>query len=241
MKKLKLLTLIIGVVFLVFSCNKDEILTKNENLNERLAAIESSIISGFSNQENFFDPFEMVHLNFFNNISKLNYEEENSVESILSENNQILLKSGLLTNTKIDIDNKSLSVIEETILKSYVKALKLNKENSKIKVAEYYINEISKLDFLSSESRNYCIYAIGLHKNLMIFVNFEDDIENKSLVSNYDEWWTPCSRRPCLDCCMYRKSQAMNDWNWVDWAYFMTSPAANVAAWAASCGWDCLT
>ena len=73
----------------------------------------------------------------------------------------------------------------------------------------------------------------------MKFVDIDRE-ELKGANSALTQDWMPCAGRECRDCCMSRKSQSMSDWNWIEWAFFMSHAAMRVAEWGLSCGWDCI-
>lgn len=238
---------IICAIFLLISftyinsCKEGKI-TVEDRLAAKLTEIENTVQNYKLSQEALYDPFEDINVEFILSLHEINNKVDfeffyESIDSIISKVNQNVLKSGLVLSYD---GERTLTITEELIFKSYINTSKSNLLNDKIEIAEYYIGELQKMNSFPKESIDYCLLTISLHKNLMIHFNIDENIENKSAKLNSNLAWTPCASRGCFDCCMFRKSQAMDDWNWVEWAFFLAKPHIEVARMAGSCGWDCI-
>jgi hypothetical protein len=239
MKKATWIFTIIITVLHFQSCKENEI-TGEDKLNEKFLAIEKKVQEGDLNQENFLDPFEEIHMDFLFNLAGLTQLSEYDTfqqesELFVTLHDQKVLKSGNVVNN----NKRILSKAEELLFNSYVRALRSNKLISKIRITEHYINEIQKLEYLHNESKNYITYAIGFHRSLMIFVDIDNKEKNVTKKSASRKDWLPCASRECWDCCMFRWTQGMDNWNTVEWVRFLASPAVNTAWEAASCANDC--
>lgn len=237
MKNITRFLIILTVMFQ--ACKENEIIPV-QNLTDDLQYIENQVEQGTLNLNSLSVPFEQIQMDFIIDLSNLNHykdidnpDEESS--KLVKLYNQNLLKSGI----NLENENRILTETETSILNSYVKSLKANYSLSKIKIAEYYINNVQRFDYISEESKNFIIYSIGFHRSLMIFVDI-DNTENNNEKSASSTQWRPCATRDCFDCCMFRWSQSMDDWNLVDWAQFLSNPAVATAWQAGSCGYDCI-
>lgn len=240
MKKATCVLSILIIVYYFQSCKENEI-TVEDKLNEKFLTIEKKVQEGDLKQEDYLDPFEEIHMDFLYNLASLSQVSEydkfqHELERFITLHNQKVLKSGNVINN----EQRILSKAEELLFSSYIRALRSNKTISKIRIAELYLNEIQKLECLPKESKNYITYAIGFHRSLMIFIDIDNNEKNLTKKSATRKDWLPCATRGCWDCCMFRWTQGMDNWNTVEWVRFLAAPAGNTAWEAASCANDCL-
>ena len=221
------------VVFLslsTISCTDSFDEREDLSLEKQLVEIEKTLILDelqVKDQQTTFDENNSI---YFSNLSKVkrivNEKEKTKRIKEIKSNYYKNIYNNSYNKEKI----KKLPADVELIFKSYFK-LTVNRESSDlIKITNYYINQISKLN-ISEDNLAFCLNALSFNKYLIGYTNDDSNIEERYKLKSFDS---------CYDSCMRRKASAVfDDGNWVDKAQFLLTAAETVAWWAGSCIWKC--
>lgn len=188
-------------------------------INDKISQIEIGEISTKRTLFNF---------QFFDELKNISSEEE--------LNN--FLQKFPIENTKIQNRNEKLTFTdqEKVVFENYFELLNQNPKISPLIINEIYVSEILSLsieNFSSDKFEN----AMNYHHDLLLYFDFEQDINSDSNVMNR-EW--NCAHRDCLDCCMYRKlNHLKRKANIIEQIEFAAGLPYSVAWMAGACGWDC--
>lgn len=178
-------------------------------------------------QLNAVDQILQKNENFFNRLEELsatkNKKEINTkIETILNDyyDNQTDLKS----------KTEALNEVQNEILKQYFSDL--NTKGDLTQLTDTYIGQIQNKN-ISESDKLFCINAIDFYQKLMNYVNLSNNTyEAKD--------WEDCAYRGCMNCCMYRKAQKLEDSNIVSKIWFIVKAPIKVTEWASTCGYDCI-
>lgn len=197
-----------------------------------LLSCHSQKEEGYTVQQSFFEKIYKKNTSFFNELLVLkNFEKKEDVELKITYILNAYNKDKMYSRPKKvkEILNKQ----RKSILKEYF--ISIEKEpniNTFTKGFLVYVENLS----IDIEDKEFCLKSIDFYNKLMNYIKTTGSKQNNLNISYR---FPPCARRGCFDCCMYRKAQELEQSNWVDKAYFLSSAAYNVAAWAASCTWTC--
>ncbi|MDR3351084.1 MAG: hypothetical protein LBN98_05525 [Prevotellaceae bacterium] len=160
------------------------------------------------------------HNDFFNAVAKI--KKYTSISTLSTTKFAIAKEDAIINKTITDYPFKQGDVLSNEgtlIFQSYFNAVKNEKFNS-IEIADYYLNEINKLN-VTEETKARCNAFFSFHKDILLYLYLEDDvitsIKNEEIMSptaayNFGghsrggEWIPACNSRGCHDCCMYRKA-----------------------------------
>lgn len=225
-KEIVLISILLGLL-VTFSCEKNDDQTTEDQLYSDIMLIEMQVYSGDFKT---ITPNEQItNIDFFKGMEKLRKAKN------IKDRDDAILHINSFTRKSNDED---LSYEEDAILKSYIRSISNRSYEEIISISDLYVSDIESLDIpYCSKERTTDI--IKFYKDLKVWLNkCTKDYESNTKTEEGRAKWD-CRSRTCIDCCMYRKLDEIED-NPVQILYFMINPGVNTAVLGLSCAWDCI-
>ncbi len=235
MKKIITGIAVILLMVLVFTkCNNKSIEKIEPNFTEEVQKIEKNINEKSIDIPKYITPYDLNNQSFFKNLSEIFLKKKserfskNDLDNLINNTLKRYRNNLIISNENLKSEKK-LTPNEELIFKSYFKELN-NSNLSKIKITNYYISQIVKLN-LSKKSLQITLNTLSFIRQLMVSINYDKSVNLHQTIEDYDG---------CVDACMRAKADAVFFYgNWVDQAEFIFSAAETTAWWIGSCMWHC--